>query len=213
MQMKLALILAFFFTAIQGSVLAAESPEAIDSFDALCVDCHGKNGASVQPDIPIIGGLSAFALEENLLAFKHQERPCRATYYRAGAQDRATTDMCRIAAELSDDEIVEIAAYLAAKPFVPAKQESDPDKVARGSEIHDRLCRKCHGKGGSDPADHASILAGQWMGYLTLAFINLRAGTRWMPRNMEGRLKKLSDQDMEDLIHFYASEGYQRDSE
>jgi sulfide dehydrogenase cytochrome subunit len=210
MQMKLTLISFFMILISQGTVLADEEPDV--TFNASCAACHGENGASNQSDVPIIGGLSAFALEENLFAFKHNERPCRDTFYRNDGQDRPNTNMCKIAAQLSDDQIVEIAAYLASQPFVAATQETDPEKVARGSGIHDRLCRHCHGKGGSDPADHASILAGQWMPYLALASMNFKAGKRWMPRNMERRLKKLSDDDVMDLIHFYGSEGYQHDS-
>ena len=111
--------------------------------------------------------------------------------------------MCQITAELSDDDIVRIAAFFASRPFVPAEQRVDQDAADRGAEIHDRDCHHCHGEGGSDPADHASILAGQWMIYLRTAFVNLRAGKRWMPHTMQNRLQKLSDQDVEDLIQFY----------
>jgi len=198
-----AIIVAIAFTAIPAVAWAGEVPGDAGSAPKVCFDCHGQDGASVQPDIPIIGGLSAFALEENLFAFRAGDRPCRPTYYRAGAPDRPATDMCRIAAELSDEDIVRIAAFFASRPFVPADQQVDQDGADRGATIHDRECHHCHGEGGSDPADHASILAGQWMIYLRTAFVNLKAGMRWMPNTMENRLQKLSDQDVEDLIQFY----------
>jgi sulfide dehydrogenase cytochrome subunit len=170
-----------------------------------CADCHGANGASTQPDVPIIGGLSAFSMEENLFAFRAGERPCRATYYRAGDTDRPATDMCRIASELSDDDIATVASYFASQPFVPADQAFDTERAERGRMIHESACHNCHGDGGSDPADHASILAGQWMNYLRMAFMHLRAGQRWIPKAMNARLDKLSDDDVENLVNFYGS--------
>jgi len=211
--MKLTLLLTFSFAAIPGTILAYDSTEATTAPPAVCADCHGKDGASTQPDVPIIGGISALALEEDLFAFRDRVRPCPTTYYRAGAPDRPTTDMCKISADLSDDEIVQIAAFYASKAFVPAKQRTDPEKVARGERIHNNLmCVGCHGKGGSDPADDASILAGQWMGYLTMALIDFRAGKRWIPKNMEDKFQNLTDQDIEALVHFYGSGGYRHES-
>jgi len=212
-QMKLALLLTFSFATIPGTILAADSPEAVSAPPAVCADCHGKDGASTQPEVPIIGGISALALEEDLLAFRDGVRPCRTTYYRAGAPDQPTTDMCRIHADLSDDQIVQIAAFYASKAFVPAKQQPDPEKAARGENIHNNLkCVLCHFEGGSDPADHASILAGQWMDYLTTALIDFRAGKRWIPKSMETKFQNLTDQDIEALVHFYGSGGYRHDS-
>lgn len=185
--------------------VAADTANVQDARVAICADCHGERGASRWPDVPIIGGLSALTLEENLFAFRDGARPCRPTNFRAGDIDRPATDMCEVVAGLGDDDIVRIAAYFAAKSFEPAAQRTDPDRAARGAAIHDRACHHCHGEGGSDPADHASILAGQWMPYLRMAFINLRAGKRWMPKNMASRLRDLDDDDVEDLVHYYAS--------
>ena len=41
--------------------------------------------------------------------------------------------------------------------------------------------------------------------YLYMAFANLRTGKRYMPRNMRAKMAKLSDQEIEALVHFYAS--------
>lgn len=210
--MKLALLLTFTFAAIPGTILAADSPEETGARPVGCADCHGKDGASTQPDVPIIGGFSALALEEDLFAFRDGVRPCRTTQYRAGPPDRPATDMCTISAGLSDDQIVQIAAFYASKAFVPAKQQPDPERAARGEQIHNELkCVLCHAKGGSDPADDASILAGQWMDYLTTALINFRAGKRWIPKSMEAKFQNLTDQDIEALVHFYGSGGYRHE--
>jgi len=142
----------------------------------------------VRPDIPIIGSLSDLAIEENLFAFKDGARPCRTTSYRKGDLGRPAADICEIAANMSDDDISRIALYFSEKPFVPARQQFDADTVAAGQAIQARLCNKCHTKAGSDPVDHASILAGQWAPYLAMAFADLRAGERYMPRNMRVKM-------------------------
>jgi sulfide dehydrogenase cytochrome subunit len=207
MKIDLALISLFSLVAMPGTVLALDSPEATNSPPEICADCHGEDGASTEPDVPVIGGLSAFAIEENLFAFRDHGRPCRTTFYRTGVPGRPTTDMCQIAADLSDDDVFEIAVFFSSKPFVPAAQQTDPEKAAMGAEVHRSGCHLCHGKGGGDPADHASILAGQSMRYLTMSFINFRAERRWMPRAMEARLQELTDQEVEALVHFYGAGG------
>ena len=60
-------------------------------------------------------------------------------------------------------------------------------------------CSGCHG------GDGASTQPDQWMNYLRMAFMHLRAGQRWMPQGMNARLDKLSDDDVEDLVNFYGS--------
>lgn len=187
--------------------VATVSGSDIESLTAICVDCHGPDGISTHPDVPIIGGLSVFMIEENLFAFRDRARTCRTTGYRRGDTGRPPTSMCEIADNLSDEEITQIAEYFAEKPFVPAIQQLDPAKIARGRRIHEQECNRCHTESGSDPVDHASILAGQWAAYLRIAFAELRSGERYMPRNMRAKLSKLSDEDIEALVHFYASSG------
>jgi sulfide dehydrogenase cytochrome subunit len=192
--------------------ISAASGSDIQSLTGVCEDCHGPDGASTEPDVPIIGGLSAFAIEENLFAFRDGARPCRVSRYRSGDKGRPATDMCQIVAELSDEDISQIAIFFSEKPYIPAIQQLDADKIAAGRTIHERLCNKCHTRSGSDPVDHASILAGQWAPYLNLAFADLRAGKRYMPRNMRAKIEKLSDEEIEALVHFYgnASDAFDR---
>ena len=137
---------------VLGVAMGTMDAEAAYSPPEICAACHGDNGASQHPDIPIIGGLSAFVIEENLFAFRAQERPCRTTFLRNGEPGSATTNMCELAADLSDDDIVAIAAHYAEQPFVPAIQATDEGKAELGASVHHRECRFCHGEGGSDPA-------------------------------------------------------------
>jgi cytochrome subunit of sulfide dehydrogenase len=170
-----------------------------------CYDCHGRDGASTEPDVPIIGGLSEAYLTDSMMAYRDKERPCPESKYRAGDKSRPATDMCRIAAALSKAEIGNISKHLAAEPFVRAKQKADPQKAAAGKKIHEAQCERCHEDGGSSAADDAGILAGQWMKYLELSFQQYTDGSRPMPEKMKPRFEKLTPAEKEALIHFYGS--------
>jgi sulfide dehydrogenase cytochrome subunit len=113
--------------------------------------------------------------------------------------------MCEIADDLDEDEIMELAKYYAAKPFVRAKQDFDPALAEKGKQVQEDLCVKCHGEGGSLPTDDSGILAGQWTPYLREAMRQYSAGERPMVKKMKKKYKKLEDGDIEALLHYFAS--------
>lgn len=170
-----------------------------------CDQCHGKDGASTEPEVPIIGGISALVLNDTMIAYKGEERPCPETEYPAGAKKGQKTTMCKLSADLSEDEIKQLGDHYAGKPFVRAKQKFDPALAAKGKPVHDDLCEKCHEEGGSLASNDAGILAGQWMPYMRHAFKGYSSGDRPMTKKMKKKYKKLSDEDIEALIHYYAS--------
>ena len=91
--------------------------------------------------------------------------------------------------------------------FTAAKQSFDADKAAAGASLHKKDCRKCHADGGSYADDDASILAGQWMPYLEQVFADYIAGDRNMLEDkMKEKMRALSDEESEALIHFYGSQ-------
>ena len=171
-----------------------------------CMDCHGKDGASTETDVPIIGGISRQYLIDNMAAYREKSRPCPETRYRAGDKTRAPTDMCRIAADLSPQDTEKVADYYAAKPFVRAKQQTDAAKAAKGKQLHALHCEKCHADGGSSAEDDAGILAGQWMPYLRESMKEYNSGKRLMPEKMKPKVEKLSADDYEALIQYYGSQ-------
>lgn len=171
-----------------------------------CDSCHGKDGVSTESDVPTIAGISPFILEEYMYEYREEGRVCRESEYRSGDTDRAPTDMCAIAQELSEEEIPEIAEYYGSKEFVPADQEFDAAKAEVGAGIHRRECEKCHSDGGSYADDDASILAGQWMPYLEQVFADYASGDRGMlDENMKEKIDPLDAESIEALIHYYAS--------
>jgi len=171
-----------------------------------CTDCHGKDGASTESDVPVIGGVSAAYLTDTMATYRDSKRPCAESAYRAGDKKRAKTDMCKIAAKLSDVDTAAVAKDLAADPFVKAKQKFDAAKAAAGKKIHDTQCEKCHSEGGSLADDDAGILAGQWMPYLKDTFAQYTKGSRPQPEKMKVKFNALKPDEQEALLHYYASQ-------
>ncbi|MDJ0916802.1 MAG: hypothetical protein QNJ05_03495 [Woeseiaceae bacterium] len=193
---------------LSAIALLSLSPFANASVDELmadCNDCHGDNGVSQWSDMPTIAGLSVLVHEDALYIYADEARPCSKSEYRQGDTSRPAKTMCEIAAELSEDDIAELAEAYAELPYVRAKQDFDADLAAAGKIVHDKQCDKCHSDEGTNPEDEAGMLGGQMMGYLKQTFDEYAAGTREQPKKMKDKMDLLSEGDVEALIHYYGS--------
>lgn len=189
------------------AVSALHGAQAADSaLAASCEDCHGKGGASTEPRIPSIGGLSATYIADSLSDYREKSRPCEDVKYPAGAQKGKTANMCDLSAKLSDKDMQLVAGHYSGKPFVRATQAFDAELARRGRAIHELSCKKCHEDGGSSPDDDAGILAGQWMPFLDGQFADFGSGKRPTPEKMKPKLEKLTADDIKALLNFYASQ-------
>lgn len=188
------------------SVLVVIDASATDigKLTETCTNCHGKDGASTESDVPIIGGFSEQYLLDSMETYKNKERPCPETEYREGKNKGSKTDMCKVVNELNDQDTQAIAKFYASKKFTPAKQKFDAEKAKLGKKIQ-KKCRKCHTDGGSEPEDDAGILAGQWSPYIRQQFKDYSSGKRLMTKKMKEKYKKLDETDFENLIHYFAS--------
>lgn len=187
---------------ISGSLVLAKTPEFIRE----CMDCHGEKGVSLESDIPTIAGISATFMEETFAAYEYDLRNSVDSKYRLGDTSRPATNMKKIGEKLSAAQVSEAAAYFAALPFVAAKQSFDAEKAKTGEKIHLSKCEKCHAKGGSSPAEDAAILAGQWTPYLRNAAKHILNKTRDVDMQMSRKVEKLSDEEWDALLNYYASQ-------
>ena len=193
------------FTVFLSFMLLGSTASAKDfvSLVKYCEECHGANGISQTPDIPIIAGFSYEGFLNTMDVFRENDRIAM-EYHKPGEPE---TVMNEIAQSLSDEETDELAKYFSSLKFKPVKQEADKELASRGEVIHNRYCEKCHTENGRFPVEDAAILAGQWTPYLKRQFDNILTGKRLVPRSMLRRIKKLSEDDIEALLHFYAAEG------
>lgn len=160
-----------------------------------CTGCHGAQGSSKGPAIPTIAQMSEETFIEAMKSYKSGDRP--------------STIMGRLAKGYSDEEIEVMAGYFAKQTFVRYAQDYDAAKAAKGKELHEKYCEKCHVDGGVKDEDGSSILAGQWMPYLHFNMADFQEGTREMTKKMKKRMdamvKEQGEESLDDIIHFYGS--------
>jgi len=185
---------------------SAASASDMDAIMDNCNGCHGDNGVSQWTDVPTIAGIDAFGTADQLFMYRDEERPCAESEYRQGDTSRAATTMCAVAADLSDEDIEALGDAYGGFDFVPAAQDFDAALAEAGAAIHEQQCDKCHSDGGSNVEDEASILAGQWMGYLETTFAQYLADERPQDKKMKEKMDALSADDVKALVHYYASQ-------
>jgi len=186
-------------------ICAGMAAADLNELAVMCEDCHGPDGVSTHSDIPTIAGQSPAYLSKTLKSFQIWGRPCIKSSYRHGDTSRPRTDMCKIAEGLTGEDIAALGTHFAGQTFVPAKQPFDAGQVAHGAALHQERCESCHEKGGTLP-DRAPRTAGQWVPYLKTALKFVPTGEHLVPPAMESVIAGLSEQDIDALMDFYASQ-------
>jgi len=190
------IILTGYLLLASASLLASDIVPLVQ----MCEGCHGKDGNSIQPDVPIIAGFSYEGFLNTIDVFRVNERIAMA-YHKPGEPE---TVMNMIAQGLSDEDVEVLADYFSKRPFHPAKQAVDKELAARGEILHKQKCERCHSENGAKPEEDVAILAGQWTPYLRRQFVNIKSGKRMVPRTMLRRIRDLPPEDIEALLNFYA---------
>jgi cytochrome c553 len=90
----------------------------------VCAACHGANGVSVSDTIPNLAAQRAGYLEAQLKAFKEGTR-------KAAGATSPTAIMTAIAAQLSADDIANVAAYFASQPGATGAKSALLPSVAK----------------------------------------------------------------------------------
>lgn len=192
---------------ICAALFCAPGTSAVWAADATntCTSCHNKDGVSTDKDVPTIAGYSATYLSDTLAGYAKKDRPCPETKFRSGPDKGKVSDMCKVAAALSDAEIQQVASYFSGKKFVRATQSADPVLAKKGAAIHERSCEKCHSENGSSPDDDSGMLAGQWMPYLKQTLLDFKAGKRPVGKKMKPKIDALQPADVDALVNYYGS--------
>ena len=178
----------------------------VGTLTPVCSGCHGPDGISTNSTVPTIAGQAYTLIEDNLLAFRDDERACSATELLQGEAAALVFAMCALVAMLENQDIAALAEFYELQTFVPARQPFDPSRAADGARIHRQAnCELCHSEGGRNSNGMAAILAGQWTPYLERSLLRIRAGERMGPKVMNEAIRKLTDGDIEALLSYYAS--------
>jgi sulfide dehydrogenase cytochrome subunit len=175
--------------ALAAPAFAAPSAEMLSN---ACAGCHGTNGASAGESMPSLASQSDVAIVEAMKKFKSGERP--------------STIMGRLAKGYSDEEIKTMGAFFSKQKRHSTQQAVDKAKVAKGSELQEKACSRCHLDEGTDGKDDTPVMASQWLPYLQMQMEMYLSKQRKMPEKMAEKVKDLSPQDIEALLHFYAAQ-------
>ena len=164
MKTILASIFALFAMGAAHAADPAPASTAMQGKVAMCIGCHGIAGyRSSFPElhkVPKISGQSAAYIASALTAYK--------------AGDRKHPTMDGIAANLSEADITDIAAYYAAdgsKKQAPAQvKQPSPEVAALLNRVDGQSCVTCHGANFSTPNDGSvPKIGGQHADYLYVA--------------------------------------------
>jgi len=186
---------------VTGTALASD----IGELTVQCDNCHGSQGASSNGDVPTIGGQSREYISSTMKSFQIWGRPCIKSLYRHGDTSRPKTDMCKIAEGLSNEDIEALSNHYGELPFIPATQEFDASRAVTGAALHEQHCERCHEQGGINEG-RGPRLAGQWLPYLKATLKYVPTGEHQVPPMMERGLGKFSNEEIDSLLNYYASQ-------
>lgn len=155
-----------------------------------CAACHGTYGNSAGPAMPSLAGQSKEAIVSAMKNFRSGERP--------------STVMGRLAKGYTDADFAAMGEFFAGQKLHITQQTLDPARVAKGASLQASKCGSCHTENGKVSNDDAPAMASQWLPYLQMQMALYAQGKR-KTAGMTEMIKTLSADDLESLLHFYAS--------
>jgi cytochrome c553 len=191
----------------QGAKLAgpkADPAKAEPIVKQVCAACHGADGNSTAPANPKLAAQFPEYLHKQLVDFKPKggQKPARASAVMAG-----------MAANLSDADIANLAAYFSSQKLKPAAA-SDKDLVAAGQKLWRGgnsasgvpACAGCHGPAGAGIPIQFPRLAGQSAEYVAAQLKSFREGARSNDPNgmMRGVAAHLTDREIRAVAEYAA---------
>lgn len=204
--MKRLSLLICLTAGLSSSVFAGGDAEAGKAQSAVCAACHSADGNSMIPMNPKLAGQHPNYLAKQLTEFRLASRT-------GGVEGRNNAVMNGMAAGLSDQAILDLAAYFASQEqspgetpenFIPAGQE-----LYRGGDEERGItaCNACHGPQGNGlEAAGFPDISGQHVDYTIAQLKAFRSGERHNDMNgmMQDIARKLTDDDITTLANYLA---------
>ena len=190
MRVATAILLAMACGA--GAAASAQQPPAGNVQQGrvigyTCLGCHGIRGYRAAYPNYAVPRLRGQSVQYLIAALKE---------YRSGA--RAFPTMHLQAQSLTDQDIADVAAYLAGKPVAGAKPVA-ASEVPKAAAV----CTSCHGSDGIGVAPMYPTLAGQHESYLIRALREYQSGYRKNPI-MSSMAASLSPADIRIVAAYFS---------
>ena len=157
-----------------------------------CAACHGVDGNSTVARNPILAGQTARYIYMQLRDFKRGRR-----------EDPMMSPM---AANLSKQDMLDLAAYYSSQRFNGQNSRGDPALVARGKAVADAaLCTICH-LGGFSGQNEIPRTAGQHYEYNLKQLLDFKERRRTNDAgNMTAVVRTISDEDLEAVAAYLST--------
>ncbi len=172
----------------------AAGPTYAERFGAVCASCHGANGRSDMPGVPVLAGQYSLYAITQLFLFREARRD--------------NVAMIALAKQMTDADLRGFSEYIGTLAPAPAPAPAAPldaERMRRGQKLaHDYKCSFCHG---ADLAGGQQVprIGGQKEEYLTQTLHGFKTGKRpGYTRAMSEALSQVPEADL-DLLAFYAA--------
>lgn len=167
------------------------------TYSATCAACHGPDGNSPTPTNPKLAKQHPEYLVKQLQEFKSGKR-----------EDPVMKGMASV---LSDDDMKNVAAWLASKkPVLGSAKDKDlvnlGERIYRGG-IADRqipACAGCHSPNGAGIPSQYARVSGQYADYTAKQLVAFRDGVRKNSLQMTGVAAKMNDREIKAVSDYIA---------
>jgi sulfide dehydrogenase cytochrome subunit len=180
----------FAVGTLVASAVAHAAPPTAEMLTNACSGCHGTNGGSAGLAMPSLASQSKTAIIDAMKKFKSGERP--------------STVMGRLAKGYTDTDFEMMGNFFSKQKVHFTSQAVDKNKAAKGADLQEANCSRCHLEDGKEGKDDTPVMASQWLQYLQMQMDLYQSGKRKMPEKMAEKVKPLSKEDLDALLHFYA---------
>ena len=199
-------LLVCLFVGFSTSALAQGDAEKGKTKAVTCGACHGADGNSALAMNPKIAGQHANYLAKQLTEFKLAGQT-------DGKEGRNNAVMNGMSAVLSEQDILDLAAYFSSQEATPS--EASEDAIELGNKLYvggdlDRgitACIACHGpKGNGTSLSGFPDISGQHPEYIAAQLKAFRSGERANSLNgmMADIAKRMTDKDIEVISSYVA---------
>ena len=170
----------------------AQNAEAGREKAQVCAACHGIDGNSTLVQNPILAAQTARYIYMQLRDFKRGRR-----------EDPLMSPM---AANLSKEDMLDLAAYYSKQKFNGQNSRGDPAVVTRGKSVADAaLCTICH-LGGFSGQNEIPRTAGQHYEYNLKQLKDFKERRRTNDAgNMTAVVRTISDEDLEAVAAYLST--------
>ncbi len=178
--------------------VTGDAEKALPIVNSVCVSCHGPDGNGPVPSFPRLAGQQADYILKQLKDFK--------------ANKRQSEIMAPIVANLSDDDVANLASFFSKQKPVPAPA-GDPELLAKGKNVFEEgnttsgvpACSGCHGpNGGGSPA--YPRIASQHVEYTLDQLKQFATGKRKNDKHlMQAVASRLTEEETTAVAHYIAS--------